>query len=128
MKHLKKVVAGIMVSAAVLVAGCTSDADVVSENLSKDAEQFKVERRIVAINTITDKYLWEVQGLCSIEFPDGRVELVCKLADGSYVKHFSTKPDNVVYWVEQTNGTDVSADRYKVIFKPEVILPNVDRP
>lgn len=126
----KKSIAALMAAGAVVsgVAACQSDADVASENLSKAAEQFEINRRIVAINTITDKYLWAVEGKCSIEFPDGRVELTCKLKDGSFVKHFSTKPDNVVYWVEQTNGTNVSTDQYRVIFKPETIVPNVDRP
>ncbi|QGH76691.1 hypothetical protein PBI_QUASAR_63 [Gordonia phage Quasar] len=29
---------------------------------------------------------------------------------------------------EQTSGTKVSTDHYRVIFKPEVVVPNIDRP
>jgi len=38
------------------LTGCVSDADVASENLSKSAEQFEINRRIVFFNGITDKY------------------------------------------------------------------------
>ncbi|QBP31743.1 hypothetical protein SEA_PIPER2020_64 [Mycobacterium phage Piper2020] len=36
--------------------------------------------------------------------------------------------DNVSYFVEQVESANVSTDHYRVIFKPEVIVPDVDRP
>lgn len=122
----------VIASAAVLIAAglasCSSDADVASENISKASEQFEVSRRIVAINAITDKYLFTVEGKCSMEYPDNRTEIICKLNDGSLVKHVVRQSDNVTLIMEQTDGTNVSTDHYRVIFKPEVIIPNVDRP
>ena len=44
-------------------AGCfggPSDADVAAKNISTEAEQFRVFRKIVFVNAITDKYLYEV--------------------------------------------------------------------
>jgi hypothetical protein len=107
---------------------CSSDADVASQNLSKAAEQFEVNRRIVAINNITDQYLFVVEGRCSIEFPDGRYEVICKLSNGTFAKHFVSRADQTTMIAEQINGTEVDTDQYRVIFKPEVIVPNVDRP
>lgn len=124
----KIAIASIVAALTVGLAGCSSDADVASQNLSKAAEQFEITRRIVAINGVTDKYLLVVEGRCSIEFPDDRAEIICKLDDGSFVKHFVHLSDNVTVMAEQTNGTDVSTDQYRVIFKPEALVPNVDRP
>jgi hypothetical protein len=36
--------------------------------------------------------------------------------------------DNVTYFAEQLEGAEVGTYHYRVIFKPEVILPDVDRP
>lgn len=114
--------------AALAVSGCSSDADVAGSNLSKAAEQFEVNRRITVVNGITDKYMMLVEGRCSLEFPDNRVEIVCKLKNNSFVKHHVIKSDNVFVMSEQINGTAVDTDQYRVIFKPEALIPNVDRP
>jgi hypothetical protein len=109
-----------------LIACGTTDADVVSENLSKEADQFNLERRIVFFNGITDKYLMTIEGKCSINPVDGRLDVTCKTPTG-YKKHFLGLSDNVSYFAEQLDSANVSADHYKVIFKPEVIVPDIDR-
>jgi hypothetical protein len=112
------------------LAGCSTDADVASRNLSTAAEQFQVNRRIVFFNGITDKYLLEIQGLCSVESADsalmGSLEVTCKTGPSSFKKHFLGLSDNVSYFVEQIEGADVSTYFYKVIFKPSVIIPDID--
>ncbi|ANA85768.1 hypothetical protein SEA_AXYM_62 [Gordonia phage Axym] len=120
--------AAALFAGTVALTGCSSDADVADKNLKKAAEQFEISRRITVINAITDKYLLVVEGKCSLEFPDGRNEIICKLNDGSFVKHHVLKADNVFVMSEQTSGTKVSTDHYRVIFKPEVVVPNIDRP
>ncbi|AXH67489.1 hypothetical protein SEA_ZARBODNAMRA_63 [Gordonia phage Zarbodnamra] len=131
MKTTRKTLAATVLAAATVAAtltGCNTDADVADENLKKAAEQFEISRRITVINGITDKYLLVVEGKCSLEFPDGRNEIICKLANGDFVKHHVIKADNVFVMSEQTTGAKVSTDHYRVIFKPETIIPNVDRP
>lgn len=122
----------VLASAAVLIAAglssCSSDADVVSENLSKAADQFEIERRIVFFNGITDTYLLTIEGRCSIDDDGNQLEVTCKTAGGEYKKHFLGLSDNVSYVAEQIESANVSADHYRVIFKPEVIVPDVDRP
>ena len=126
---LKKIVL-VAVSALSVVglAGCSSDADVVSENLSKAADQFEITRRIVFFNGITDKYLLTIEGKCSIKDENRQLEVTCKTQGGEYKKHFLGLSDNVSYVAEQMESASVSADHYRVIFKPEVIVPDVDRP
>lgn len=114
-------------------AGCTeTDADVAAKNISKAAEQFEVQRRIVFINGITDEYLLVIEGLCSVETSDsalgGSLEVTCKVSKGKFKKHFLGLSDNVTYLVEQVESVNASTTRYRVIFKPETIVPNIDRP
>jgi len=114
----------------VMASACDSDADVAAKNISKAAEQFEVNRRIVFFNGITDKYLLEIDGFCSVETTDsalgGSLEVTCKVGDNQYKKHFLGLSDNVSYLVEQVDAVDVSTTRYRVIFKPEVIVPDID--
>lgn len=129
---MKKLVALLALPVLVLVgAACTeTKADVVSHNLSQDAEQFKIVRRIVFFNGITDKYLLVVEGRCSVETSEsalgGSLEVTCKIGDDKYKKHFLGLSDNVSYFVEQTESADVSEYHYKVIFRPDAIVPDVD--
>lgn len=109
-----------------------SDADVAAKNISKAAEQFEVARNIVGINGITDKYLWEVRGYCSVETAssglEGALEVTCKISNHKYKKLFFGLSDNVTYVVQQIDPIDVSTTHYRVIFKPETIVPDFDRP
>lgn len=125
---MKRIIAAAAISLATIGAltACSTDSKVVDENLKTAAEQFEVNRRITVINGITDKYLLVVEGRCSLEFPDNRVEIICKLADGDFVKHHVIRSDNALVMSEQINGTAADTDRYRVIFKPESIIPNVD--
>ncbi|GAA5198756.1 hypothetical protein [Microbacterium jejuense] len=130
MKHAKKIAAAGAVVAALALAGCSTQADTVSYNLSQDAEKFEIERRIVFINGITDKYLLEIEGKCNIETGDsmaaGTLEVVCKVGDEEYKKHFLGLSDNVTFIVEQVEGTEVDPFHYRVNFRPETILPDID--
>lgn len=133
MSITKKVVAAIAgsIMAVGLLGACSTDADVASKNLSKDAENFKVLRRIVFFNGITDQYLLEIRGYCSVETSEsalgGSLEVTCKTEGDKFKKHYLGLSDNVSYFVEQIEGSDVSTDRYTVIFKPESIVPNIEQ-
>lgn len=105
-----------------------SDADTVSHNLSTDADNFKVMRRVVFYNGITGDYMLSIEGLCSLGNADdpGELSVTCKTGPDEYKKHFLGLSDNVTYFVEQVDGANVSADHYKVIFKPSVIVPDIE--
>jgi hypothetical protein len=126
----KKYIASALAGSALLVGTMTAcmddDADVVSENLSKAADNFEVNRRIVAFNGITDKYLMVIEGTCSITDEGNQLEVVCKVGKGKYKKHFLGLSDNVTYFVEQVEPVAASANHYRVTFKPQSILPDVD--
>lgn len=110
-----------------LLAGC-SDADVASSNLSKAADNFEVTRRIVFYNGITGDYMLTIEGLCSLGNQDraGQLSVTCKTGQGAYKKHFLGLSDNVTYFVEQVEAMPVGVYHYRVFFKPQTILPNID--
>lgn len=116
----------VTVTLALMLGACNSDADVASQNLSIAAEQFEINRRVVFFNGITDTYLLSIEGRCSIEDQGTQLEVTCKVGDNEYKKHFLGLSDNVSYFVEQLDSADVSVFHYRVIFRPSVIVPDVD--
>jgi len=122
---VKKIIASACLLAA--LAGCT-DADVASSNISKAADNFEINRRIVFYNGITGAYILAIEGLCSLGNFDSQRELsvTCKTGKNAYKKHFLGLSDNVTYFSEQIDGADVSAYHYRVTFKPQTILPDFD--
>lgn len=113
--------------AAIALAGC-SDADVASGNLSKAADNFEVTRRIVFYNGITGDYVLTIEGRCSLGNVDKprQLSVTCKTGKDGYKKHFLGLSDNVTYFVEQVDAMPVNVYHYRVFFKPQTILPNID--
>ncbi len=54
----------VLIVAGLTASACTSQADTASANLSRAAEQFEVNRRVVFMNGITDTYMLSIEGLC----------------------------------------------------------------
>lgn len=127
---MKKILTAVTLAAGLALgaSACSSDSDVASKNLSKDSENFKVVRRVVFFNGITDKYLFSIEGRCSIvkDAEDNQLEVTCKTGEDEYKKHFLGLSDNVTYFVEQMDGKNVSTDHYKIIFKPSTIVPDIE--
>ena len=110
------------------VVGCSSDADIASRNMSKAADMFEVNRRVVFYNGINGEYMMTIEGLCSLGNSDSnrKLSITCKTGPDTYKKHFLGLSDNVTFFVEQLESKGVSTYHYKVIFKPQSILPDVD--
>lgn|SRR5690625_2892159 len=116
----------ILVLTSILLVACT-EADTVNHNISKSADSFEVERRIVFFNGITDKYLLTIEGLCSLDIEDkDTLRVTCKTDKNEYKRHYLGLSDNVSYFVEQIESADVDPFHYRVIFRPESIVPEID--
>jgi len=117
----------LMLAVITMVVGCT-DAQVASSNLSKASDMFEIDRRIVFYDAIQGVYLLSIEGRCSIKIDgiDKQLEVTCKTSTTSYKKHFLGLSDNVTYFAEQLEASDVDVYRYRVIFKPVSIIPDVD--
>lgn len=126
---MKKIILTVLSLASIAFgfSACNADdADVVSKNISKAADNFEVNRRIVMFNGITDQYLLVVEGRCNIEDQKNQLEVTCKLGKDQFKKHFLGLSDNVSYFVEQGEPIDVSEYHYRVTFKPQSIIPDPD--
>lgn len=122
-------VISLFLAAIFSLGACATDADVASRNLSKAAEQFEINRRVVFVNGITDNYLLEVEGRCSVEDMSElrpQLEVTCKTGPDRFVKHFLGLSDNVTYVVEQMGDAAVDVYHYRLIFKPGVIAPYIN--
>ena len=127
---MRKLIVVALAAVAVLglVACDQHDSDVVSENLSTEADQFKILRRIVFYNGITEQYILQIEGLCALgnNDPPRELTVICKTGPQEYKKHFLGLSDNVTFFVEQLESANVSTQHYKVIFKPSTIIPDFD--
>lgn len=126
---MKKIILSSFTALTILTGliGCSSEADTVSQNISKSADSFEVQRRIVFFNGITDKYLLTIEGLCSLNTDDSKkLTVTCKVGKGQYKKHYLGLSDNVSYFVEQTDAKYEDAYHYKVLFRPQEIIPDID--
>jgi hypothetical protein len=121
---MRKTIIGL--SLVALLSACDDDAKMISHNLSKAADMFEVQRRVVFYNGITGDYMLNIEGLCSIQPISGRLEVVCKTGENEYKKHFLGLSDNVTYFAEQIEGQYASPYHYRVIFKPQSIIPDID--
>lgn len=124
---MKKLTLGLILAIIFIsITGCDS-ATTVSDNLSKEANEFKVKRRITFVNLRTNEYLFQVTGNCSVK--GGRsdtnreVQLICRIGEDKYQKHFLYIADETTYVVEQLEYSDVSRYDYEFIFRPEAIVP-----
>ena len=124
---MKKIVTATALAGAVALGAC-SEANVASQNLSKAADMFEITRRIVFYNGITGDYILTVEGLCSLGNNDKPKELsvTCKTGATDYKKHFLGLSDNVTYFAEQMESAPASVYHYRVVFKPSVIIPDIE--
>ena len=107
------------------VTACT-DADIASQNLSKAADYFEIERRVVFYNGVTGDYILSIRGRCSVSQDSIQLAVTCKTGPESYKKHYLGLSDNVTYFAEQLESKDVNAYHYRVVFKPQTIIPDVE--
>jgi hypothetical protein len=122
--QMKKLIATLAIA---ILAGCSSDADVASRNMSQAADNFEVARRIIFYNGVTGEYMLTIEGYCSLGNNDtkGKLSVTCKTGPGAYRKHYLGLSDNVTFFLEQLDSKNVGVNFYRVVFKPSVIIPDV---
>lgn len=109
---------------AVLMVSC-SKADRVSHNLSREADEMNITRKVTVINGITNQTIFQATGQMSIEYVEERKQLnIIALDDeGNYKKHIIGISDNVSYVVEDVTGMKGIDTKYRMYFNPNMILP-----
>ncbi len=127
-RRLFRFMTGALMMSLMMLAGCESDADIAAKNISSAADNFEINRRIVFYNTMTDTYMLVVEGRCSLGNTDTslRMSVICKVGPNAFKRHFLGLASTVSFVVEQLDAVDVSTFHYRVVFKPQAILPDVD--
>ena len=117
---MKKKVLTIILS-CVLTVGCFTgcsfedEADVASYNLSKEADNFNIYRKIKVLNCQSDEILLEFEGWCSInkDNADNQLEITYRVGEGQYYKDFIGLNERVTYLVTQVDGANVDKYHYE---------------
>ncbi|WP_288573700.1 hypothetical protein [uncultured Streptococcus sp.] len=117
--------AALMTIGLATLSGCSTESDKVSYNISKEADNFNVRRRVAVINTRTDKIEFKVEGLISVDTSNSKkLVVIAEVSKGKYRKHLINMTKNNMYVVEDlTEGTKVNKYKYEVEYMPESILP-----
>lgn len=125
---MKRILSAVGIVGIALSLGACTDAEMASQNISKAADYFEINRRIIFYNGITDNYMLTIEGRCSIKKDnmDNQLEVTCKTSPTEYKKHFLGISDNVTYFVEQLDYANVSTYQYRVVFKPSAIMPDIE--
>jgi hypothetical protein len=112
--------------AGTFISGCEDDATIAARNLSKAADNFELNRRIMFVNTWTDTKLLIIEGRCNIEYGPSRTSVICKVSEDSYKRSFIANSGQVTAMVEQLDGVPVNVYHYRRTFKPQSFIPDID--
>ena len=123
MKMNKKIMVMAMLMFVFLLGGCR-ESDKVSYNVSQEADNFNVIRRVAVINTRTDKIEFEVIGRISVDTSDSdKLVIIVEADKGVYKKHLINMTEWNMYVVEDLEGAKVNEYKYEVNYMPETIIP-----
>lgn len=124
----KFVKALILIFGLFAISGCSRDSQVASRNISEDADNFKVLRKVTFLNTMTDEVLFTVEGNFSItaDTADNQLEIVAKTGNDEFQKHFLGLSPTTVYIVEQLEWQETNKYRFKITIKPSALIPDIE--
>lgn len=124
MKRIKQILCVILcVIMALTVAGC-SESTIVSQNVSKEADNFNVMRRITVFNIRTDTVLMQMTGYFALKNNiSDELVVIAEVEKGVYQKHFIYLNEYTMYIVEDLSGTEVSPYSYELEFLPQMLQP-----
>ena len=122
MNRSKAVVVAIVL--AMSLVGCR-EANRVSYNISKQADNFNVTRRVTVINTRSDKCILQMTGKLSIKDVTDGIAVIVELdrQKGIYQKHYIYLNEWTMYTVEDVSGIGVSKYAYEIEFMPQTLVP-----
>lgn len=123
---MKRLILAAMAAIGVFtLAACQDDATTANQNLTREADNFKVMRNIVFYNTWQDVEVVSVTGYCSIEDKTTKLWVTCKDADG-IKRHQLGRSEQLTYFMTQIESVDVSLYHTKIIWKPQAFIPDID--
>lgn len=126
-KRIISVIAAVLIFVCIIatLSGCDTQANRVNYNITEEAENFNVYRRVTVINCIKGDTLFEIEGRMNIEADtsDKQLEIIVEVDDNKFKKHFIGLSDNVTYTVEDISGSEVSKYHYEINYNPNMWIP-----
>lgn len=123
MKKRAAIILVFIATLACMLCGCRQS-DRVAYNISKEADNFNVTRRLAVINARTDAPVFELIGNFSISNNSANeLEITVEIGHGQYKKHMVYLNQWTIYVVEDVSGAYVDNYHYEVNFLPEMIVP-----
>ena len=118
------IVGALLVCMVFVLSGC-QEAERVDSNITKEAENFNIYRRVTVLNCIKGDTLFSIEGRMNIEADtaDNQLEIIVEVDNGKYKKHFIGLSDNVTYTVEDISGSEVSKYHYEINYNPNMWIP-----
>ena len=115
----------VLMITTIVLTGCDTEANRVSQNLSQEADNFNIIRKLTVINCIANDVLFQMEGKISIysDNIDKQLEITVEDENGQYQKHFVGLSDNVTYIVEQTRAKNTEKYKYIINFNPKMWMP-----
>jgi len=101
-----------------MITGCEKT-DKVNYNIRHEANNFKVYRRVVAINTRLNETLFAVEGYISVNVDsDGDLNVTIQTGEEDFKLFYAHLGNDVTYTVVQTDPIDVTPYAYNISFFP----------
>lgn len=122
----KRIIVLMVIAAMMALSGCEErEATIVSKNVSKQADNFNVTRRLTVINTRSDKCILQMTGKMSIEDQSDGIAVLVEVdrEKNIYQKHYIYMNENTMYTVEDVSGVSVSRYAYEMEFMPQTLIP-----
>lgn len=111
----------VLVVVAFTLSACTQSSQV-SANISQQADNFNVTRRLAVINARTDKPVFELIGNFALKNNStNELEVICEVTKGNYKKHYVYLNEWTIYIVEDVSGVYVDPYHYEINFLPQSI-------
>ena len=115
---------GIFIVSITTFTGCMRQVAQVSYNISKEADNFNIQRRLSVINARTDKPVFELVGYFSVSNNyTNELEITCQTGQNEYKKHYVYLNEWTIYIIEDVSGASVTPYHYEINFLPEMIKP-----
>lgn len=119
MKFKKLLVVVLTIAMGLVLCSCR-ESYYVKENISKEADNFNVTRRLEVINARSDEPLFELIGNFAISNnAENELEVIVELEDGTYKKHYVYLNEYTMYIVEDLSGSDVTPYHYEINVLPQ---------
>ena len=121
---IKRIIAILAVAVIAFgMVGCARQATRVSQNLSLEADNFNIVRKLTAFNQRTGEVVFVAVGNFSLQKEtDGDLAIIGE-DDGGFYKHFVYLSSEIGYTCEQIEVAPVSKYKFTINYNPNYLFP-----